>query len=382
MRKLQLGIGFFTPFDASVFDGTPYVVTELLKGRTLQSHLADHGTLTINQAMDLLEQIGDLLIRQENSGILHRDIKPSNIYLRDDGSFCLIDYGLVGFEDLGQSQKLGGDTDTVAGQIVGTPVYMAPEQAKGSGLEDHRTDLFGLGITAWECLTGRRARESTEGFQSILKQVIENDIPSAREHRPEVSKELSTILESLTARNIGDRYATAEQLDQDLEQYRYGRRRPYGATRGSAFVAIPFHPSFNRLFEFLQDVCGEAYLAARRVDRAPNMRDIWNQIDQEIQTSTVTIAVFTRERWRGAPNANVLTEAAHARALKRPLIILGDRPSRKAPFGVGDTSRADHGVPIPTVSGRWKRPNRANTWWSWCLIQGIRLERQRSPPDR
>ncbi|PAY17513.1 hypothetical protein CKO51_20835 [Rhodopirellula sp. SM50] len=318
--------------DASVFEGTPYFVTELLTGSSLKLHLAEYGTLTINQAMDLLEQIGDLLVRQEKAGILHRDIKPSNIFLREDGSFCLIDYGLVGFSETGESHSLGGDACTVAGEILGTPVYMAPEQAFHPELVDHRADLFGLGITAWECLTGTRPRHLNNGLRSVLEQAKENNLPSVREYRPEVTEELSKILESLTETDVEDRYANAEQFVRDLEQYRYGRRRPYGATKGSAFIAIPFHASFDTMYEFLQDVCGEAHLAARRVDRAPSMTDIWNQIDQEIQLATVTIAVFTRERWRASPNANVLTEAAHARALNRPLIVLTTDRAEKLPF--------------------------------------------------
>jgi hypothetical protein len=317
--------------DANVYQGSPYFVTELLVGKTLSAHLQEHGTLTVNQTLDLLEQIGEVLIRQQKAGIVHRDIKPANVFVRENGSFCLIDYSLVGYSDVAPNLKLGGETGTGTGQVLGTPHYMAPEQLARPSSIDIRTDLFGLGITAWESVAGRRVRDATT-LHAVLDQAQNTPVPAIREFRPDLSRDFSRILESLTAPDIENRYASAEQFVHDLEQYRYGRRRPYGATRGSAFVAIPFHSAFDPLYEFLQEVCGEAQLAARRVDRAPSMVDIWRQIDQEIQTAAVTIAVFTRERLRAFPNANVVTEAAHARALKRPLIILTTDRAEKLPF--------------------------------------------------
>jgi serine/threonine protein kinase len=317
--------------DASVFENIPYVVTERLHGHTLSDHLRSHGPLTINHAMDLLEQIGDVLIRQEKFGILHRDIKPHNVWLRDDGSFCLLDYGLVGFTETGASRDLGGDVSTNVDLVLGTPVYMAPEQAMGQRLVDHRADLFGLGVTTWEGLTGKLPRPRSN-LKTVIREVIEVPIRSVREHRSDVTSEFARILDSMTAFDMEDRYQSARIFIEDLEAYRYGRRRPYGATRGSVFVGMPFHSSFDGLFTFLQDVCGEAKLAARRVDRVTNMNDIWHEIDKEIRMASIVIAVFSRERWHHAPNPNVLTEAAHARAIGRPLIILTTDPAEKLPF--------------------------------------------------
>jgi hypothetical protein len=317
--------------DASVYEGIPYVVTELLHGQTLDEHLHKHGPLTVNQALDLLEQMGDVLIRQEKFGILHRDIKPQNIWVRENGTFCLIDYGLVGFTETGPSRDLVGEVSTT-GAVMGTPVYMAPEQAKGHGRSiDHRADLFGLGVTTWVSLTGQLPRTASD-IQSLLQEAKEEPIRSVREHRADVTREFARILDSMTAINVDDRYQTTKIFMEDLEAYRYGRRRPYGATSGSVFVAIPFQTSFDGLFEFLQDVCGEAKLAARRVDRVSNMKEVWQQIDKEIRLATIVIAVFSRERWRHAPNANVLTEAAHARAIGRPLVVLTTDRAEDLPF--------------------------------------------------
>ncbi|MCC7335232.1 MAG: protein kinase [Pirellulaceae bacterium] len=317
--------------DAAVHDNIPYVVTELLVGNDLSVHVKNYGALTINQTMDLLEQMGEVLIRQEEHGILHRDIKPNNIWVREDGSYCLFDYGLVGFDDSLQKVSLGGDLDTRTGAVMGTPVYMAPEQIRGAQA-DHRTDLFGLGMTAYQCLTGKSPRTFENLRSGFLEKAAIVPIPSAREDRSDITPEFERILRSLTALDPDERYASAQDFVQDLEAYRYGRRRPYGATNGSAFVAMPFKPSFNGMYEFLQDVCGEARLAARKVDRVTQMHNIWGQIESEIRSATVVIAVFTREGMSRWPNANVLTEAAHARAVGRPLIVLTTDRAEKLPF--------------------------------------------------
>jgi serine/threonine protein kinase len=327
---IMRGPGVRIVHDASVFENIPYVVSELLVGDNVHDYLAKHGPLTINQTMDLLEQIGEVLIRQELHGILHRDIKSSNIWLRADGSYCLYDYGLVGFDENIVNISLGVDVDTQAGTIMGTPAYMAPEQMQGLSV-DHRADLFGLGATAFQCLTGNSPRKLAS-IQEMISKSQHTPIPSAREYRKDVTLELNRILQSLTALDPNERYGSARDFVRDLETYRYGRQRPYGATSGSAFVAMPFSPSFNYLYEFLQDVCGEARLAARKVNRVLQMQDIWGQIESEIRLATVVIAVFTRDRFSRWPNANVLTEAAHARAVGKPLIILTTDRAEKLPF--------------------------------------------------
>ena len=327
------GSGVRTVQDAAICEGIPYVVMELLEGKEVTDHLKRHGPLTINQTLDLLEQVGEVLMRQEQAGILHRDIKPSNIWFKEDGSFILFDYGLVGFEhSTNTARTFGVDVQTMVGEILGTPAYMAPEQIRGNDL-DHRADLFSLGATALECLTGQMPREQLlkQGL-AALQDAISEELPSPRELRTEVSEGLERILLSLTQLDPNNRYPNAQEFVRDLERYRYGGRRPYGSTDGTAFLAMPFSRSFDDIHQFLQEVCGEARLAARRVDRVDKTHDIWDQIDSEIRQSSVVIAVFTREQFGRWPNPNVLTEAAHARAIGKPLIILTTDPAERLPF--------------------------------------------------
>jgi len=327
------GRGVRTVQDAAICEGVPYVVMELLEGKQVLEHIENHGPLTINQTLDLLEQVGEVLIRQEQAGILHRDIKPSYIWFKEDGSFILFDYGLVGFEtSTTTARSFGVDVETSVGQILGTPAYMAPEQIQGNEL-DHRADLFCLGATALECLTGQKPRAQilNQGL-SALQDAAKEALPSPRELRAEVTVELERILASLTQLDPQKRYSDAQEFVRDLEGYRYGGRRPFGATDGTAFLAMPFSKSFDGVHRFLQEICGDARLAARRVDRVDKTHDIWDQIDSEIRQSSIVIAVFTREQFSRWPNPNVLTEAAHARALGKPLVILTTDPAERLPF--------------------------------------------------
>jgi hypothetical protein len=301
-----------------------------VEGVTLKGLIDERGVLTINQSLDLLEQIAGVLVRQEALGIVHRDIKPNNIIFRDSGAYCLIDYGLVGFDRSGPSKILGGDYDTVTGIAMGTPAYMPPEQALNSSIADIRSDIFSLGATLWHCLSGRPPRAG-ENIHDILK-AAQQALPPIGKHRSGLPESLSRIIGSMTAVAPSDRYTTASELVKDVQRYRYGKLRSFGATKGAVFVAIPFSRPFNQLFDFLQDVCGEAGLAAHRIDRVASTNGVWDEIDKDIRLSKIVIAVFTRAMFHRFPNPNVLTEAAHAKALGKPLIVLTTDRAEDLPF--------------------------------------------------
>ena len=351
--------------DASEHEGIPYFVTELLDGMDLSSFLKQEGRLTKNQVMDLLEQVGGVLTRQEKHGIFHRDIKPTNIWVRPNGTFCLIDYGVAGIDPTGSSRVLFRDFDNAVHYTTGTPGYMSPEQAAGTRTPDgfegqdfegqdtlaqmllvdsnqrlpvhHSTDLFSLGITAWECLAGQSARDirsimGQSASDTAFSELHQVPIRCCSELREDLDENFLRILRSLTEIDLESRYDSAATMIEELEGLRYGGSKPYGATFGTAFVALPFTEAFDDLFHFLVEVCGAAKLAARRVDRVPTTMSIWEQIEKELRHSSLVIAVFTPAQGSRDPNANVLTEAAHARAIGKEFILLSTEPAESLPF--------------------------------------------------
>lgn len=319
-------------FDADIRDGLPYIILEYLEGETLQQRLKGAGCLTVQHSMNLLEELGEVLCEQEKLGILHRDIKPSNITVRPDGGFCLFDYGLVGFNERVASGVLNDpffEYITRDGKHwEGTPQYMASEQHLGKA--DHRSDLFGLGITAWECLTGRRARTSIS--VDNLAEELGRPVPPLISVQPNVPSELDRIISSLTAVSPDNRYASAAEFVGDLQNYRYAGRAPHGALIGAVFIAMPFSRRFGQIYSALEEACLRARLRPVRTDRVVFSNNIWNEIVKNIVTAKVIVADFTPARWNGHPNPNVVTEAAHARALNRPLIILSQGTPEQLPF--------------------------------------------------
>lgn len=341
--------------DAGVHEDIPYVMTERLRGASLADTLKRIGPLQQDRVLDLLEEIGQVLLAQEALGLLHRDIKPHNLFVRPDGSFCLFDYGLVAVHGRNQGGAgrlaLTERTVTQAGVAVGTPAYMAPEQMEGSPL-DQRTDLFALGMTAWEALAGRPAREqalqhvrggprlpeeqrarvaSTWSPVRSLASMSER-IPAIEQECAGVSKGLGTLLGGLLEPRPEDRYPSAMEFLKQLESFRYGGRPPSAPFRGTVFVAMPFRPDFDAVFDAIRAACAELRLDARRTDRLPYVPDIWKQILQEMQWARLVIADFSSVDAQGQPNANVVTEATYCRVHERPLLLIGQQGTQCLPF--------------------------------------------------
>jgi serine/threonine-protein kinase len=127
-------------------DPIPFLAMERLRGQTLGEMLHKHSTLTRPRVAELVEQIAGVLERARAVNVIHRDLKPHNLFQTDDGVWKILDFGVA---------LLGESTGTLTGGgVVGTPAYMAPEQARGESV-DHRVDLYALAAVVYRCLTGR-----------------------------------------------------------------------------------------------------------------------------------------------------------------------------------------------------------------------------------
>ena len=167
LREARAVSAFSHPHIATIYDygetddGQPYIVMELIEGRTL-SDLMRSGKLTFDETLTIIKQVAEALAEAHRHGIVHRDIKPSNIAITERGVVKVLDFGLakqINIEpidpfDPDQLQML--NTQTREGTIVGTPSYFSPEQALGLQV-DARSDLFSLGSVLYECITGKQA---------------------------------------------------------------------------------------------------------------------------------------------------------------------------------------------------------------------------------
>jgi tetratricopeptide (TPR) repeat protein len=167
--------------------------------------------------------VADGLQHAHSKGIIHRDIKPSNLILDGEGRLRILDFGLARLE--------GQESLTISGDIVGTPLYMSPEQARRKKIAvDHRTDVYSLGATLYEMLA-LRPPFSGKDHQDTLSQIIERDPVEPRKVNPRVPRDLETIVLKCLRKDAGDRYGTAEALGQDLRRFVRGEvieARPEG----------------------------------------------------------------------------------------------------------------------------------------------------------
>jgi serine/threonine protein kinase len=205
--------------DTGSFHAVPYAVTELLEGEALADRLRT-GPLNPQKAVEVACQIADGLAAAHARGIFHRDIKPDNIFLTHEGRAKILDFGIARIEQpartAGMADTIGGGRGTSAQFLIGTAGYMSPEQVRGKPI-DGRTDIFSLGATFFEMLTGRRAFSRPNPVET-LGAVLRDDprkLPEAEKILPELRPFVFRCLE----KDPADRYQSARDLALDLRSY-------------------------------------------------------------------------------------------------------------------------------------------------------------------
>lgn len=180
--------------------GNYYLPMEYVEGETLLQHVQHYGPYNETEARQLMSKILDAFIYIHQSGKIHRDIKPSNIMLRPDGSICVIDFGIT--------KDMQTTTGKTIGMTVGTDGYMSPEQVKGLSI-DYRTDIYSLGCLLHFMLTGQHAIAKQSNDYETKIAIINNEFPSARQLRPELSQDIQGIILKAVDKNMTLRFQTA-----------------------------------------------------------------------------------------------------------------------------------------------------------------------------
>jgi serine/threonine protein kinase len=266
-------------------DGMPYVVSKLVDGVDLSILVSRSGGLGARDAARMIAEIADALHSAHSAGVIHRDVKPSNIMISPDGHATLVDFGLA--------RSCNADVEaslTMEGQIIGTPVYMSPEQAHGlHDMIGPATDIYSLGATLYTLLAGQSPCRG-ETIMETLRQVAEVEPVSPRQLNSAIPRDLEKICLKSLAKRPEHRYSSAGAMALDLRRFLDGRpvaaRAPGISMRfARRFSRRPAWVAFALLCLITLPLIGYQHFelsAARRLLNAARL----NEVDRTLHART------------------------------------------------------------------------------------------------
>ena len=203
-------------YDVGEGNGIYYIVMEYVHGETLKKVIQKSAPLDNVTTLSIAIQMASALEHAHQHGVVHRDIKPQNILISMDGTIKITDFGIA------RAAADATTTDTALGSVY----YFSPEQARG-GYVDDKSDIYSLGITMFEMLTGHVPFEGDNSVSIALKH-LNSSLPDLRQYNPAVSDTLMNIIKKATQKKKDDRYASITQMLSDLRQALYEERHSYG----------------------------------------------------------------------------------------------------------------------------------------------------------
>jgi eukaryotic-like serine/threonine-protein kinase len=222
----------------TIADGTPFLVMELLEGESLGTRIRRVGALAIPTAVEFAYQTASALGAAHKKGIVHRDLKPDNLFVIPDPHepdrerIKVLDFGIAKL----QQGSAGDSVKTRTGTLMGTPIYMSPEQCRGTRTVDHRSDIYSLGIIFFEMLCGQPPFVS-EGFGELVNMHLNVPAPSPSSQRADVSPAIDAVVARMLAKNPDDRFSDMAEVQTALK-----------ASGGSMFVvrgSVPSSPELS-----------------------------------------------------------------------------------------------------------------------------------------
>jgi serine/threonine protein kinase len=224
------------PNSVNVFDvddtpeGVPFIVAELLTGEDLGQRLDRDARLSLPETVHVVRQLCAALQAAHSVGVVHRDLKPDNVFLvgGPPPTVKLLDFGIARLTDPAAGNR------TRTGVVMGTPAYMAPEQARGAHV-DHRCDVYAVGAIVYRCLTGKPVFDDDDPA-ATLTAVLTREPARPRTVAPDLPEAVELVIERAIAREPADRYQSMDELDQALAQL-VGDRDPIAAASLPATIA-------------------------------------------------------------------------------------------------------------------------------------------------
>ena len=193
-------------YDVGEEDGIHYIVMELVEGITLKKYIEKKVRLSIKEAISIAIQVAMGIEAAHNNHIIHRDIKPQNIIISKEGKVKVTDFGIA----------KAASSNTITSNVMGSVHYTSPEQARG-GFSDEKSDIYSMGITFFEMLTGRVPFNGDTTVSIAIKH-IQDDMPSPRDYVPEIPISAEGIVKKCTQKNPDRRYQSMGEMIRDLKR--------------------------------------------------------------------------------------------------------------------------------------------------------------------
>ncbi|MBU2573212.1 MAG: CHASE2 domain-containing protein [Elusimicrobia bacterium] len=216
-------------YDAGEEQDIAYIAMELLKGDDLKKWTPKSNLLPVPKVLEYMAISAEALSYAHENGVIHRDIKPANIMLLDNGALRVADFGIA---------RITESSKTATGTVLGTPYYMSPEQIAGKKV-DGRADLFALGVTMYELLTGERPWKGGESVGTLFFQITSDPYPDPLIIRADLPKEILPVIDKALKKNPDERYQTGAEMGADIRRILEKKPGPGAETPADKPAAAP-----------------------------------------------------------------------------------------------------------------------------------------------
>jgi serine/threonine-protein kinase len=351
-----------TIFEFAEESNVPYIVMEFLRGTALGTRMRGSPPLSLDDKLNIVAQLCDGLSYAHEQGVVHRDVKPDNVFVLEDGSVKLLDFGIA---------KLTTSNLTRQGDVLGSASYMSPEQVGGSDSVDGRADVFSTGVVLYELLTGHKPFEADAPTAVILK-ILKDDPAPLDRYVAGLPPPLATAVMKALAKSPEDRFQSAEALGRELQSIRKSLPALLSSTEleETRFASTQMMKGLHEEFQKLRDTkaatgtaaaVGEAAAAALNEAARPSSGRQW--LIPVIAASAIAVlgggyfafggkSTPRADTARGmdpAPATGVQSATAASPA-PTPAAVSADAPAAPAALAPPSTHSADVPPPAPRTA--------------------------------